>query len=320
MADKLNALAKAPVNALSNLYNLYQRRIGQPFQQAVRGGVRGYFGLPLMSDADPTGREAYRQGEALGYTPGVGMPAGAVRMAAEGAQALPAVAGEIGRVISAMPFPREAVKLQEQAARDVAKAARIATLGKTDEELMAGLRQAQANNNYMGQNDPRYESQYGRRLGIPQSKETPPEKLFSNFADEPKTWSNRGSYTPEFREGMFARTLKNDFGTGEYAPLSTVIPYKEKMQFVVESSGKGASKGQTRVQVVQNGKPIAAARIENGMLDSIAVAEKAKSQNIGYDLLKFLHTNNVANVLEVPDRSPGFIKIQKRLVQELRQP
>lgn len=83
MADKLNALAKAPVNALSSLYDLYQRRVGQPFQQAVRGGVRGYFGLPLMSDADPTGREAYRQGEALGYTPGVGMPAGAVRAVAE---------------------------------------------------------------------------------------------------------------------------------------------------------------------------------------------------------------------------------------------
>ena len=103
MADKLNALARAPVNALSSLYDLYQRRVGQPFQQAVRGGVRGYFGLPLMSDADPTGREAYRQGEALGFTPGVGMPAGAVRVAAEGVQALPSIAGDIGRVIAGMP-------------------------------------------------------------------------------------------------------------------------------------------------------------------------------------------------------------------------
>ena len=96
MADKLNALARAPVNALSSLYDLYQRRVGRPFQQAVRGGVRGYFGLPLMSDADATGREAYRQGEALGYTPGVGMPAGAVRLAAEGVQALPELATFIG--------------------------------------------------------------------------------------------------------------------------------------------------------------------------------------------------------------------------------
>jgi hypothetical protein len=55
------------------------------------------------------------------------------------------------------------------------------------------------------------------------------------------------------------------------------------------------------------------------MLDSIAVTDLAKGKDIGYDLLKFLHTNNIANVLEVPDRSPGFIKIQKRLVQELQQ-
>jgi hypothetical protein len=113
MADKLNALARAPVNALSSLYDLYQRRVGQPFQQAVRGGVRGYFGLPLMSDADPTGREAYRQGEALGYTPGVGMPAGAVRVAAEGVQALPAVAGEIGRVIAGMPSGAGAAQAED---------------------------------------------------------------------------------------------------------------------------------------------------------------------------------------------------------------
>ena len=106
-----NALAPAPVNSLlqavvdpfARAYQTYQQHIGQPFQQAVRGGVRGYFGLPLMSDADPTGREAYRQGEALGYTPGVGMPAGAVRVAAEGAQALPLIAGDIGRVIAGMP-------------------------------------------------------------------------------------------------------------------------------------------------------------------------------------------------------------------------
>lgn len=312
MADKLNALARAPVNALSSLYDLYQRRVGQPFQQAVRGGVRGYFGLPLMSDADPTGREAYRQGEALGYTPGVGMPAGAVRVAAEGMQALPAVAGEIGRVIAAMPSPREAIELQAKAAREAATAIRVATLGKTEEELMAGLRQAQANNTYMGRDDSRYYFGYGQRMGFPQPKGTPAEKLFSNFA-------NTGKFTPQFREAMFGRALKNDFGTEEYAPLSTVIPYKEQMQFVVESSGKGASKGQTRVQIIENGKPIAAARIENGMLDSIAVTEQAKNKDMGYDLLKFLHTNNIANALEVPDRSPGFVKIQKRLVTELQE-
>jgi hypothetical protein len=99
----VGGLAQTALDPLRRAYEAYQAYIGQPLQQAVRGGVRGYFGLPLMSDASATGREAYRQGEALGYTPGVGMPAGAIRLAAEGVQALPSVAGEIGRVISAMP-------------------------------------------------------------------------------------------------------------------------------------------------------------------------------------------------------------------------
>lgn len=102
----VNAMQPAPDvprNALARLYSAYQQYVGQPFAQAVRGGVRGYFGLPLMSDADAVGREAYRQGEALGFTPGVGMPAGAVRVAAEGMQALPSIAGDIGRIIAGMP-------------------------------------------------------------------------------------------------------------------------------------------------------------------------------------------------------------------------
>jgi hypothetical protein len=77
------------LDPLRRAYEAYQRSIGQPFQQAVRGGVRGYFGLPLMSDASATGREAYRQGEALGYTPGVGMPAGAAKTAIAAAGAIP---------------------------------------------------------------------------------------------------------------------------------------------------------------------------------------------------------------------------------------
>jgi GNAT superfamily N-acetyltransferase len=109
----VGGLAQTALNPLRRAYEAYQRSIGQPFQQAVRGGVRGYFGLPLMSDANPTGREAYRQGEALGYTPGVGMPAGAVRVAAEGMQALPSVAGEIGRVISAMPSGAGAAQAED---------------------------------------------------------------------------------------------------------------------------------------------------------------------------------------------------------------
>jgi hypothetical protein len=112
----VNALARAALDPLQRAYGAYQQYVGQPFQQAVRGGVRGYFGLPLMSDASALGREAYRQGEALGFTPGVGMPAGAVRVAAESAQALPSIAGEIGRVIGGMPSRAAARQAQDFAA------------------------------------------------------------------------------------------------------------------------------------------------------------------------------------------------------------
>jgi hypothetical protein len=88
-AQAPRGLAQTALDPLRRAYEAYQRSIGQPFQQAVRGGVRGYFGLPLMSDASATGREAYRQGEALGYTPGIGMPAGAAKTAIAAAGAIP---------------------------------------------------------------------------------------------------------------------------------------------------------------------------------------------------------------------------------------
>lgn len=77
-------------------YEEYQRVIGQPFQQAVRGGIRGYFGLPIMSDADQTGREAYGQGVALSNTPGLGAPAGAFKVAGQALSAAPEAAMFIG--------------------------------------------------------------------------------------------------------------------------------------------------------------------------------------------------------------------------------
>lgn len=112
-AQAPRGLAATALDPLRRAYQAYQQYVGQPFQQAVRGGVRGYFGLPMMSDADQTGREAYRQAEALGYTPGVGMPAGAVRVAAEGVQALPSIAGDIGRVIAGMPSGAGAAQAED---------------------------------------------------------------------------------------------------------------------------------------------------------------------------------------------------------------
>jgi hypothetical protein len=115
-APQRPSLAQTAMNPLARAYQLYQQYVGEPFQQAVRGGVRGYFGLPMMTDASPVGREAYRQGEALGFTPGAGMPAGAVRVAAEGMQALPSIAGDIGRVIGGLPSGAAARQAEDFAA------------------------------------------------------------------------------------------------------------------------------------------------------------------------------------------------------------
>jgi hypothetical protein len=115
-APQRPSLTQTAMNPLARAYQLYQQYVGEPFQQTVRGGVRGYFGLPMMTDASSVGREAYRQGEALGFTPGVGMPAGAVRVAAEGMQALPSIAGDIGRVISGLPSGAAARQAEDFAA------------------------------------------------------------------------------------------------------------------------------------------------------------------------------------------------------------
>jgi hypothetical protein len=85
------------------------------------------------------------------------------------------------------------------------------------------------------------------------------------------------------------------------------------MLLVIEAADKGG----TRVQVIKDGMPVAAARLEKGLLDSIGVDESMKGQQIGKDLLSFIHENKIGNVFEVPDRSPGFIKIQKELVKSL---
>jgi hypothetical protein len=115
-APQRPSLTQTAMNPLARAYQLYQQYVGEPFQQTVRGGVRGYFGLPMMTDASSVGREAYRQGEALGFTPGVGMPAGAVRVAAEGMQALPSIAGDIGRVIGGLPSGAAARQAEDFAA------------------------------------------------------------------------------------------------------------------------------------------------------------------------------------------------------------
>jgi hypothetical protein len=103
-----------PRQGMRSAIETYQRMIGQPAAQLIGGGVRGFLGLDVPSYATDLGREAYRTGQAMGNMPGIGAPAGAFKAAAMGAQALPAVAGEIGRIVSAMPSPRQAAALQAE--------------------------------------------------------------------------------------------------------------------------------------------------------------------------------------------------------------
>jgi hypothetical protein len=103
-----------PRQGMRSAVDLYQRMIGQPAAQLIGGGVRGFLGLDVPSYATDLGREAYRTGQAMGNMPGIGAPAGAFKAAAMGAQALPAVAGELGRMVSMVPTPRQAAALQAE--------------------------------------------------------------------------------------------------------------------------------------------------------------------------------------------------------------
>lgn len=80
MADRTNALAPAPLNALTDFY---QRYVGQPFAAIAGGGARGFLGLEPPQYGGDLARETYRVGQAMGNMPGVGAPAGAFKAAAQ---------------------------------------------------------------------------------------------------------------------------------------------------------------------------------------------------------------------------------------------
>lgn len=157
---------------------------------------------------------------------------------------------------------------------------------------------AQANNIFTGQG-----IAAGRGYGFTQPKGTPESKLFSNFADQP------GQNTPEFREKMFRRAnadpkqFAND-------PVQTHIEQYNGKLIRVETTGSG----RTRIQVEINGEIQAAAMLHSGMIDSIAVNDAGKGAKLGEELLNYIHKREIGNVYEVPDRSPGFVQIQKNVL------
>lgn len=201
-----------------------------------------------------------------------------------------------------------AIKTMLYAAKDARAAQTAAQTAATAEENLLGIAKARENNTYVFKRSDTSKG-YGRNIGYPQPEGTPPDKLFSNFADNIKTPDAQSV----FREKMLDRALGDPKAFAKDPVTTTVLPFRDDMSIVIEA----ANKGTTRVQIIKDGAPIAAARLDKGLLDSIGVHESMKGQQIGADLLGFIHDTKIGNVLEVPDRSPGFIKIQKELVKNL---
>lgn len=186
----------------------------------------------------------------------------------------------------------------------------------------SALALAQSNNTFTGQ-----ALGAGRSVGMTQPKGTPVEKLFSNFGDMrlPKNWVDQtgqkrtreqveAQNSERFREGMFARANKNP---QQFAmdPLSTqTFDLGDGVSVQLDA----AKAGNTRVQMRVGGDVVAAAGIQKGMVDAIAVPERFKGQEYGAKLLGWVNDNGVANIEEVPDRSPGFVAIQKKVLSEAR--
>ena len=146
---------------------------------------------------------------------------------------------------------------------------------------------------------------FGRLVGYPQEAGTPVDKLFSNFADNLKTDAAK----ERFREDMLKRAAsfhesKNNVGsTFDFNAYAGTLDTNPKT-------------GATRLLIKDGDKTVAAAKLDKGMIDSIAVSPEYKGKGIGADLLRFIDDSKIGNIYEVPDRSPGFIKIQKEVLAE----
>ncbi len=200
------------------------------------------------------------------------------------------------------------IKTVIKAAKAASTARAAAQAAINTEKNLAGLSKAKENNTFVYDRADRSKG-FGRMMGYPQQAGTPHDKLFSNFADQLKT---PGALS-EFREKILNRALSDPKNFVKDPVATTVLPFRGDMSIVIEAAGSG----RTRVQVIKGGTPIAAARLDRGLLDSIGVHESVKGQKIGADLLGFIHDSKIGNVLEVPDRSPGFVKIQSELVKNM---
>lgn len=156
--------------------------------------------------------------------------------------------------------------------------------------------------------------QRGSLEGFPQPRGTPTERLFSNFADTSADKSPAA--IARLRQKMLERANQDPRSFQKDDVLTHTGSFGGGLTIRVDA----AKSGQTRVQVLKNGETVAAARVLRGKVDSISVAESQKGNAIGSRLLRYLDDQRIANIDEVPDRSPGFVSIQKKVIAERNKP
>jgi|LakMenE01Jun11ns_1017448.scaffolds.fasta_scaffold9858550_2 hypothetical protein len=247
----------------------------RPYEPSWKEQIAAY----LMGDTRPSPeRRQFATGIAdiLGYLPGTGN----VLQGQEAARA-----GDTkGAIMAMLPLPGANV-----AARAEQKA------------VSEALMRARLHNTFTGQT-----SSAGRGTGFTQPKGTPVEKLFSNFADEKMSPQMQET----FRGKMFDRANK-EVSSFKDTILSDAFPINEEFTVKLDSSPLK----QTRVQLLKDGDVVTAAQLEKGLLDSIATKKEHAGNRYGAFLLDWIDRAGVGNIYEVPDRSPGFVKIQKDVIR-----
>lgn len=159
-----------------------------------------------------------------------------------------------------------------------------------------------------------YPQDFGKGTGWPQAKGTEPEKLFPNFAtDIPKASPERQA---KFRQDVFNRADQDPraFTDDPVKTHTEPLPGNENgVSVTVEAAGAG----NTRVRLHDaEGNVLAAAKLKNGMLDSVATHEDAQGQGLGKALLGYIDKQKIGNIHEVPDRSPWFVDAQRKVIAD----
>lgn len=150
----------------------------------------------------------------------------------------------------------------------------------------------------------------GYNEGYPQPMGTPPDKLFSNFADN--LLKNPPEKIKAFQEAMLDRASSNTYGAPQRSVPTKIAGFDADIKYAQRE-------GTTLVTLKDGDKIVGSARLSSGKLDSIAVSPEYSKQGIGKDILRFVDDNKIGNIWEVPDRSPLFVKAQRQLLEEKMQ-